>query len=157
MQPFCCRRVLGVALVPLVLATALPLVALASRGEAISGDHTNANPHQSEFVFGREGGSIRPLTVTIYDDGTVIVNGVQKNLHPRLSQDTLDGLMKLAQAEGFFRMPSRMTGQGLPDVAGRFISIHTHRGTTTVRVRYVRNVAFDQLYAVLMAVAGAGP
>jgi hypothetical protein len=39
-------------------------------------------------------------------------------------------------------------------VGGRFIRIHTAHGTKTVHVRFVRVAAFDQLYAVLLAVAG---
>jgi hypothetical protein len=60
----------------------------------------------------------------------------------------------LAKAEGFFTMPARMIGHGLPDVAGRFITIYTASGVKSVHVRFVHNAAFDQFYAVLMAMAG---
>jgi hypothetical protein len=47
-----------------------------------------------------------------------------------------------------------MIGHGLPDVGGRFVTIYTASGVKSVHVRFVRNAAFDQLYAVLMATAG---
>jgi hypothetical protein len=96
------------------------------------------------------------LTVTIDANGTVKVSytvaGAPANA--RLSQDAVDGLLKLATAEGFFAMPARIVGHGLPDIGGRFITIHTATATKTVSVRFVRNAAFDQLFAVLSAVTG---
>ena len=71
-----------------------------------------------------------------------------------VSKDALNGLLALAKAEGFFTMPARMIGHGLPDVGGRFITMHTASGVKSVHVRFVRNAAFDQLYAVLMAAEG---
>ena len=52
-------------------------------------------------------------------------------------------------------MPGQIVGHGLPDVSGRFIGIRTASGTKTVHVRFVHAAAFDQLYAVLLAVTGA--
>lgn len=143
-------RVFGAAM-GLVLAGALPVAALASHGTA----QQPAALHQPAFVAGREGGNIRPSTVTIYSDGTVSVSGAGAgSSHPQLSKDALDGLMKLARAEGFFTLPGRIIGHGLPDISGRYITIHSAGSTKTVHVRFVQNAAFDQLYAVLMAVAG---
>jgi hypothetical protein len=115
----------------------------------------NAAP-QAAFVFGREGGNIRPYSVTISTDGTVTARGPVSTTTRHLSDptDVLAGLMKLARAERFFAMPGQIVGHGLPDVSGRFITIHTASATKTVHVRFVRDAAFDQLYAVLMAVAG---
>jgi hypothetical protein len=63
-------------------------------------------------------------------------------------------LLTLARAEGFSALPTQIVGHGLPDVGGRFIRIHTAHSTKAVHVRFVRVAAFDQLYAVLLAVAG---
>lgn len=135
----------------LVLAAALPMAALASHGAA----HQPAALHQPAFVAGREGGNIRPSTVTIYNDGTVSVSGAGAGSnHPQLSKDALDDLMKLARAEGFFTLSARIIGHGLPDVGDRYTTIHSAGGVKTVHVRFVQNAAFNQLYAVLMAVAG---
>ena len=113
-------------------------------------------PPQATFVFGREGGNIRPYTVTIYNDGTVTASGPVSPTPRHLTEavDTIAGLLTLARAEGFFGLPTQIVGHGLPDVGGRFIRIHTAHGTKTVHVRFVRVAAFDQLYAVLLAVAG---
>jgi hypothetical protein len=111
---------------------------------------------QRLIVLGTEGGNIRPLTVSIGGDGTVTVTGPVTRPTPasHLSKDALNGLLALAKAEGFFTMPARTIGHGLPDVGGRFITIHTASGIKSVHVRFVRKAAFDQLYAVLMATAG---
>jgi hypothetical protein len=137
------------ALAMLALTVALPIAALASHGAAPHAGPAAATP---EFVFGREGGNIRPLTVTIYSDGTVN-NGSGTAATFQLSPQALAGLLKLAQAEGFYKLPPRIIGHGLPDIGGRFITITTAYGSKTVHVRFVKNAAFDQLYAVLSAVA----
>jgi hypothetical protein len=71
----------------------------------------------------------------------------------QLSPEALAGLLKLTQAEGFYRLPSRIIGHGLPDIGGRFITVNTAARSKTVHIRFVKNAAFDQLYAVLSAVA----
>ena len=113
-------------------------------------------PPQATFVFGREGGNIRPYTVTIYTDGTVSASGPVSPTPRHLTEaaDTIASLLTLARAAGFFALPTQIVGHGLPDVGGRFIRIHTAHGTKAVQVRFVRVAAFDQLYAVLLAVAG---
>ncbi len=142
-------RSLGAALGALALTIALPVAALASHGAAPPARPSAATP---EFVFGREGGNIRPLTVTIYSDGTVN-NSIGTTPKFQLAPEALAGLLKLTQAEGFYRLPSRIIGHGLPDIGGRFITVTTAAGSKTVHVRFVKNAAFDQLYAVLSAVA----
>lgn len=108
------------------------------------------------ILFGREGGNMRPLRVTIDAAGTVAAGypagGGRTPIH--LSKDALDGLLRLAVAEGFPTMPARMIGRGLPDIGGRYITIRTGGVLKTVHVRYLRDPAFDQLYAVLSAAAG---
>jgi hypothetical protein len=129
---------------------------MANHGGAARAQAQPAALSQPLIVLGREGGNIRPLTVTIARDGTVTVTGpvTAPSPAPHLSKDALSGLLALAKAEGFFTMPTRMIGHGLPDVAGRFITIYMASGVKSVHVRFVRNAAFDQLYAVLMATAG---
>jgi hypothetical protein len=137
------------------LAAALPLGAYASHG-AVRGHPQRRAAPRAAFVFGREGGNIRPYTVTILTDGTVTASGSARTATRHLSDpaDAIAGLMKLAGAERFWALPAQIVGHGLPDVSGRFISIHTVGGTKTVHVRFVQVAAFDQLYAVLLAVAG---
>ena len=97
-----------------------------------------------------------PLRVTI-DASVAVTSSAPRRTTPssmRLSPDTLDGLRTLAAAEGIPTMPSRQVGRGLPDVGGRFVSIRTGGTLKAVHVRYVRNRAFDQLYAALSAAVG---
>ncbi len=118
--------------------------------------HAHARPAPFLFAFGRDGGNIRPLTVTIGTTGTVTMSAAAGGGRPpgQLSPDALDGLLLLAKAERFFALPAHIVGHGLPDVSSQFISIQTQRGVKTVQVRFVRNAAFEQLYAVLAAAAG---
>lgn len=118
--------------------------------------HAHTLPAPFVFAFGRDGGNMRPLMVTIGMTGTVSMSAAAGGGRPLgpLSPDALDGLLLLAKAERFFALPTHIVGHGLPDVSSRFISIQTRRGVKTVQVRFVRNAAFDQLYAVLAAVAG---
>ena len=133
-----------------------PATAAASPSHAAVASPSRATAVPIVVTFGREGGNVRPLTVTIDANGAVVTSYpvVGAPRHVRLSADALAGLLTLARAEGFFALPTRIVGRGLPDIGGRFITIHTASRTKTVHVRYVRNAAFDQLYAVLTAVAG---
>jgi len=134
------------------------LAAVPDQGIAVGASPSRAGQAHLVFAFGREGGNIRPLTVTIDDTGMVTTSyPVGKANGPvRLSRDARQGLLTLARAEGFFGLPNKMVGHGLPDIGGRFITIHTAGRAKTVHVRFVRDAAFDQLYAVLSAVAGVG-
>ena len=91
--------------------------------------------------------------VTIDATGAVAISapGRPSPSSVHLSPDALDGLRALAAAEGFAAMALRQIGRGLPDVGGRFVGIRTGGALKVVYVRYVRNRAFDQLYAVLNA------
>jgi hypothetical protein len=66
-------------------------------------------PPQATFVFGREGGNIRPYTVAIYTDGTVTASGPVSPTPRHLTEaaDTIAGLLTLARAEGFFALPTQ--------------------------------------------------
>src|ERR671932_227896 len=95
---------------PLVAATVLvasmPLSAMASPGGAPRAQARPAALSPRLIVLGREGGNIRPLTVSIGGDGTVRVIGPVTSPipAPHLSKDALNGLLALAKAEGFFTM-----------------------------------------------------
>lgn len=145
-------RTLIIWLVGAALAAALPAAALASQGGARHNPRSTVALSRSLFVFGREGGNIRPYSYTISANGQVM--GGLSGAHIQLSSDTLSGLVKLARAEGFFALPNTIVGHGLPDIAGHFITINTATGAKTVHEHLAHNASFDQLYAVLSAVVG---
>lgn len=147
-----CTRTLVAGVATALLAAALPVAALASYGGAHHSAHAQAALNRPLFAFGREGGNIRPLTITITTTG--LVKGAMNGARMQLSPAALNGLMTLARAEGFFSLPATIVGHGLPDIAGRYITITTASGAKSVHVRFAHNAAFDQLYAVLSAVAG---
>jgi hypothetical protein len=138
-------------LVTLAIA-GLPLCA----AHAHAASHGVAPPSPIVVTFGREGGNMLPLRVTIDATGAVVISapGRATPSSVRLSPDALDGLRTLAAAEGFATMPLRQIGRGLPDVGGRYVGIRTGSALRVVHARYVHNRAFDQLYAVLSAAVG---
>lgn len=73
----------------------------------------------------------------------------------RLSTDTLNGLLRLAEAEKFFAMPPTLGGgEPVTDGGSTMITIHTTtQSKTVIELRPTRNPHFDQLVAVLRAVA----
>jgi hypothetical protein len=134
---------------------AIPLTALAH----------NAQSHRSlkqasnlSFAVGREGGNIRPFSVTIQTDGTVAVSGpvTVKNSGAHLSKDAMQALYKLAKAEKFFSLPDQINGPGFhPDSASLYVTVSSSSGSKTVKVHAAKNTAFSQLYSLILAVAGA--
>jgi len=124
-----------------------PLVALALIAAAFAAP---AAASTAPIAFGRTGGNIRPLTVTIARDGTITARDAQ-GLRPRLSPDAVAGLLKLAAAERFSALPAsvRCTGTN-PDVAAGWIRV----GQKTISVRGGCRPAFTQLYSVLSAAVG---
>ncbi|GAC1396971.1 MAG: hypothetical protein NVSMB65_16060 [Chloroflexota bacterium] len=140
--------VLGIAGVGASQAAAAPAPAVT---------HQGARAATPAFVFGREGGNIRPFVVTIDAGGVVTVTGGIRVLvpHAQLTPDALDGLRKLASAEGFPAMPARIDGLRVnPDVGALYIAMSGKAGVKKVRVHGVRNPAFAQLFDVLLAAAG---
>lgn len=150
--------------------SALPLSALAGHAsEAIASNRAAKVTHKyhrthtvsgstgrAVFSFGIQGGNIRPWSVTLSDDGSITATGsikhVQKLADPT---DTLNGLLKLADAENFFALPKNVRCPGvLPDVAAQWITIKANGDTKQVMVHGACNAAFSQVYAVLMAVGG---
>jgi hypothetical protein len=109
-----CRwgRILGLMLVAILLLTTIPCSTLADQPARAQVDRQSTTTPRAAFVFGKRGDNLRPLALTIYDTGTVTGfytpndrPGAQVRLQVRLSQDVLGGLVKLAQAEGFFALP----------------------------------------------------
>jgi hypothetical protein len=140
------------ALAALFLASIAPLVS-----QAHTVTHNRLQSPASLFVVGREGGNIRPFTVTILEDGTVNTTGaIQLSRQgEKLGPDTLKGLVKLARAEHFFTLPDTISGTNvLPDVASLYVTVRTGNAAKTVREHGSHNSAFSQLYAVVMAAAG---
>jgi hypothetical protein len=90
------------------------------RTHAVSG-----STGQAVFSFGIQGGNIRPWNVTISDDGSVTATGSIKHIQKLADPtNTLNGLLKLADAETFFALPKHVRCSGvLPDVAARWITI----------------------------------
>lgn len=113
----------------------------------------------TQISFGRTGGSIRPFTVTVMNDGRIRVSGPgwSGRTGTTVSLPVRQGLLKLAQAEGFFSMPTmRQCPSVLPDIAARFVTISTVSTTRSVTVRGSCSRPFEELYAVLnAAVLGA--
>ena len=119
---------------------------------------------QPVFVFGQWGDPRHPLEITISGSGVVTAtSGPQRRRwtpRGRLSQDALAGLITLARTEGIVTRTGPLTTTGLGATRGRFITLRTPAGTTWAAVGLRRQVAFDQLYAVLLAatdVIGDGP
>jgi hypothetical protein len=136
----------------------LPLTVFAAHRYTIGKHHIELAPNMPVIIFGRENGNIRPFTVTITSSGQVTVNGTIHvvNAHPTLNTDVLKGLIKLAEAEGFFTMPNFIGSHSAAtsDIASLYITINTTAGSKTVVLHAAHNAQFNQLFAVLMAVAG---
>lgn len=146
------------------LGLLLALPCAAAYGEPLShrAVSSTAAPSVPWFVFGKRADNLWPLAVTIRSDGHVtgfwtVTKGGRTEAKPevRLSRGVLDGLMTLARAEGFFTMPGRIQGTGAANAPARFIMIRNGSVLKTVdAVRLAHTPAFDQLYAVLLAVVG---
>lgn len=146
----------------LVLAAALPGVTHAgstsSPGHAPISHHLPTGSSSTKvFSFGVKGGSLRPWSVVLALDGSVTATGVTATTTTLgTPQDTLKGLLALADAEGFFTMSKQIgcPGGGNPDVSARTIAISTSAGTKRVSVFGSCKAPFNQLYAVLQQIAG---
>lgn len=130
------------------VALAVPLAVLAG-----GSGRQQASPR---FVFGRTGGSIVPAKVTIGRDGRVTTTAGVKATLTQASLPLRNGLAKLAQAEGFFAMPSFTACPGVnPDIAASFVTVSAAGKSRTVTVHGSCRAAFEELYAVLTASVGA--
>jgi len=151
-------RSLGAAL---LLALALPFTALASPNVAAGHKrhpvHLKSSYGQAAITFGIEGGNMRPWSMTVNYNGSIVGNDYRKptNTHLYDPKNSMNGLQKMADAEGFGAMPGmRQCGKALPDVASRFVTISTAAGTHGVSVHGPCNRQFNELWAVLASAAG---
>lgn len=146
----------------LALGTATPGLTHASRSRAVSSPRVahhlpKGSSSTTVFSYGVKGGSLRPWSVVLTLDGTITANGVDATAHAlNTPQDTLNGLLALADAEGFFSMSKQIgcPSSGGPDTSARTIAISTSVGTKRVSVFGSCKAAFNQLYAVLQQIAG---
>ena len=133
-------------LVPLAVALALPLSASAHTTQATAA-----------FTFGRTGGNIASFSVTIARDGRLTTRGSVRLANPDavVSAAALARLLRLAQAEKFFAMPTSVRcKRTLPDFAASFVTVARASGTKTVTVHGDCRPAFTRLYTVMSAAAG---
>ena len=117
---------------------------------------TSNNSKVAVISFGIQGGNIRPFMVTLALDGTITATGAtvpsQKLTDP---QNTLKGLLAMADAEGFFSMPTNTRCAGVnPDVGAPFITLYSSTKVKHVQVDGSCVSKFSQLYSVLRQVAG---
>lgn len=140
----------SVLLAAVTAALAVPLAVLAG-GSA-------KKQSAPSFAFGRTGGNIIPSKVVISSTGRVTSDSsVPVNKAP-VSLAARNGLVKLARAESFFTMTTVTACSGtLPDIASQFVTVTVAGKSRTVTVHGACSAAFNELYAVLSAVAGAGP
>jgi hypothetical protein len=116
--------------------------------------HTLATSASGPVIrFGQFGGNIRPWDAAIDADGTVTATGITvgetKLADPK---DALNGLLKLADAEGFWSLTAVTACTGtLPDIASRYIQITSSTGTKKISVHGACVSGFNQLFADLMA------
>ena len=161
-RPF--RFLFGITAVALLAMTPSLTHASSSRvsasGVARATHHLPAgNPSARVFTFGVKGGSLRPWSVVLALDGSVTATGVTATTQTLASpQDTLKGLLALADAEGFFALNKQIgcpgSGAAGPDSSARTIAISTSTGTKRVSVFGSCKAPFNQLYAVLQQIAG---
>ncbi|HVC83426.1 MAG TPA: hypothetical protein VNL35_23295 [Chloroflexota bacterium] len=110
--------------------------------------------------FGRSGGNIRPMKVNIYGDGTITYQGAAPALAQyAITPEAVLGLQRLANAEGFWTLPSVITGPHvLPDFAALSITVRAGCAATTktVQARGGQLGGFTELYDTLSAATALG-
>jgi hypothetical protein len=126
------------------------LAAIAFTAAAQAGTRTAAGP---SFSFGRSGGSIRPLTMTIATSGVVKVGGVRRST--TVSPAKRQSLLALARNQGFFKLRALTACPGtLPDIATLFVTINSGGQLTTKRTHGSCGKRFNTVYLALVAAAG---
>jgi hypothetical protein len=118
-----------------------------------AGHGPNAIP---SIAFGRKGGNIRPMRISIYGDGTVAyVGGSPLSTTFSMLPEAVLGLQRLAQAEGFNAWPKVIKSTRLfPDVASLFITIRAGCSPATKTVTLQsgsESPAFTELFDTLLA------
>ncbi|MGH2442351.1 MAG: hypothetical protein ACRDFX_04215 [Chloroflexota bacterium] len=121
--------------------------------------HLRARASKTAFVFGNYGGFALSLT-TVITDGSLVIDHSPVSGRRRFQApfNTARGLLKLAEALGFFRLgnepscPAHAPGAS-GDVTIDYITIHTKHYVVRVDSPGACNAAFAELFAVLNAVA----
>lgn len=135
--------------IPMTIASGITASASAQGSSPIC-IYRSGQVQGSVIQFGQEGGNIKPFAVKIDASGTVTgdaPNGIKSD---RLSPSTVQALIKLARAEHFWSMPELTGGNTNPDVAARFITIHSLCATHHVVMRRgVNEWQFAELYSTL--------
>lgn len=117
-------------------------------------------PNKAAIVYASMGAFTAPVPayqVSIMDDGVVRLKFKGKfplrlaHPHQRLSQTVLEGLLRLAEAEGFFAMPALITGTPIFGMPTALIRIHTAEGTKAVESRWRDNRRYAELLQMLRA------
>jgi hypothetical protein len=123
---------------PLLLLVALVAVAAPAAGAS----------EKRGFAFGRTGGSIRPFSVSIANDGTVRVFGAVEVARAKLTVLQVANLNRVASMARFTSLPERTTCPGvLPDMATTFIRV----GARVVRVHGSCVARYTRLWKALGA------
>jgi hypothetical protein len=101
-------------------------LALVAAAAALLAAPAGAAP--APLSFGREGGSIRPFTVTIAADGAVHASGPVKVGRTRLTTAQVAALRKVAATNRLSALPATMLcPRSLPDFAGTWIALGTQK------------------------------
>ncbi len=126
------------------------------RGGGIGFHHLRSAPGQLAFVFGREGGNGPSIRATITNGGSVVSREPGSVKRFRLQPAAAAGLLKLAEAVGFFRGGQKAACAGPPvaagDISTAYIIITTTPGTTDRSSPGDCSSGFAQLNDVLWAV-----
>jgi hypothetical protein len=105
------------------------------------------------FVFGREGGNIRPTTTRIAASGKIAVDGQPDGT---LTQAKLRELLQVAVAQRFFALPRKIACPAtLPDFATLYVTVRDGTRIRTVTQHGNCNRRFVRVYAALRAAVKA--
>jgi hypothetical protein len=144
-----------------ILVTAIP----SAGAGALSPTAAQQGVRGAVFVFGSKQylpGATRSFRGIIYATGRVVVSGsaVRVRRHDFqlwLSDEAIKGLLKLAQAEGFYSMPNTIDCTPHPTgmLMSGYVNVQSSGGIKSVTaVEPTCNANFAQLYAVLLAAGG---
>jgi len=140
-----------------VLARAGGAPTSVSPADGIGSHHLRSAPGKLAFAFGRQGGDAPLISVTISDTGAVRGREAGSVKNFRLQPAATMGLLKLAEAVGFFRADrttcSPHDGIAQGDISTSYITVWTTRGIREVASPGTCNSGFFQFLDVLWAVA----
>lgn len=161
--PFLCSALLGCSAVAMAPTDSLARSARAtshrSTASCIKQHHHSVDTSGTNPVIrlGTSGGNIRPFSIAVLPDGKVVSNGpvTVHNVNLTDPKNTLNGLLAFADVEGFWTLKSNITCAIVPDVASRFVQLHTSNGDRTITSAGGCNAHFNQLFSTLMNVTGA--